>query len=151
MKRISKQTGQIYTVCLCAVILLVLLYPVTGITMEEGQPLDGINWIDDISSNGESILIDEYRYQITSATRYYTQDGKGTGPERFVKDVLVEFAANEQGQLLSLREEFDFEGEFARKRNGQAPAPVPHAVPSQHEQKKAEKRNPYLEDGVWKN
>ncbi|NOQ45407.1 MAG: hypothetical protein GQ559_01830 [Desulfobulbaceae bacterium] len=96
-------------------------------------------------------MIDEYRYQVTSATRFYAQDGKGTGPERFAKDILVEFVANEQGQLLSLREEFDFEGEFARKRNGQATSPVTQDVHSQNKQKKVEKRTLHLEDGVWKN
>jgi hypothetical protein len=130
--------------------LLVCIGP--GIAMEEGQPLKGIALIGAIPQKDKSIVLDEYRYEITPVTRFYTQNGKPTSPDKFIKGLLVEFVANEQGQLLSLREEFDLEGEFAQKRNGKHNVSASPDVSKQKEQRTIKKKSTlHLENGVWKN
>ena len=152
MKRRYKQTGRMIVACLFTLTICVLSYSEQGRCQEEGQPISGVDWVADVSSNGESFLIDEYRYQVTSTTLYYTQDGTLTSPERFVAGLLVEFYADEQGQLLSLREEFDFEGEYALKRSGQTATSVAQDIESRRKKQKETKNTGLrLEGGVWKN
>lgn len=152
MIRMSNYRITMYTAFLCFCITLVFVYPLPGMAVEEGQPLEGVSFIDGITQNGKSMLIDEYRYQLTPKTRYFSQDGKPASSEKFISGMLVAFVANEKGELLSLREEFDLEGEFARKRDGQNNLTESHGDPKRQEQRTIKKKSTlHFENGVWEN
>lgn len=151
MNNRRKRIWSLTAACICSVILVLSFSPEAAMCFEEGQPEEGVDWIVAVGPDGESYVIDEYRYETTTLTRYYKQNGMSTNPDRFIPGVLVEFVADEEGRLISLREEYDFGGEFARKRGMQ-----PGSVDEQTEQPVKKKTRPadfnlHKEGGVWKN
>ena len=117
---------------------------------EEMKPLGGIAYIEAILNNNQ-VLIDEYRYTITPSTKYYLQNGTASDRAKFVEGTLVNFVADESGNLLSLREEFDFEGEFQRDKPDLESSSSEKNMRPEHKRKSKKANSLRMKNGVWTN
>jgi len=139
-------------------ILFLVLFIVVGLgpsiclsETDEIKPKRGVAFIDAVL-DANHLLIDEYRYIITPLTRFYKQNGTTSERDRFSEGMLVCFIADERGNLLSLREEYDIEGEFDRKKPNTMikSRPLPRKQGFETKRKKPTS-SLHLENGVWKN
>jgi len=115
---------------------------------EEMKPSGGVAYIEAIL-NSNQVLIDEYLYTITPSTKFYFQNGTTSDRSKFAEGTLVNFVADESGNLLYLREEFDFEGEFQRDKPNLKSRSSEKNMKPEPKRKKANSLR--MQNGVWIN
>lgn len=125
------------------------LMPQTA-SAEESEYLEteGLATIDFIDLANGKVTIGDIVYKISNSTKFLTQPGGESSSEKFYDGMLVYYITDEDGYVVSLREEYDFEGELEEQS-------LTENEPSQSSgtdnSGTVESKTYYQENGVWKN
>ncbi len=112
---------------------------------------EGVAPIDSINLAGGNIVIRDVAYNLSDATQFFTQSGEPISSDFFSDGMLVFYVTDEKGDVVTLREEIDLEGEFTARpanhvKQGDAREEKPPA-PGQGRRAKGY----HKVDGVWTN
>ncbi len=127
-----------------------LCISLAGAAEGEFVPAQGVAPIDFINLAGGDIVIRDVAYNLSNATQFFTQSGEPISSDFFSDGMLVYYVTDEKGEVVTLREEIDLEGEFtARPANHAKQGGVPEEKPPAPAQGRA--KGYHKVDGVWTN
>lgn len=109
---------------------------------ESGKPLSGIGLLSQIDVRDNTVSVNDFTFEITSLTKFFTEENNQTTDKSFRVNDLVRFEANEYGEIVNLWHYRDVEQEYSLGGNANYVEPV---------NKKNKKDRLIKQNGVWKN